>query len=169
MPLSFKNENLTGLKDRYGNDVMRRFDSILVANRGEIACRILRTAQKLGYKTIAIYSDPDAESPHVQLANQAIRIGPGPVAESYLVPELVIQAALESGAGAVHPGYGFLSENAAFAEACAESGLIFIGPTSDAIAIMGDKARSKRRMLEVGIPCIPGYQGTDQTDSAFLS
>lgn len=148
---------------------MRRFDSILVANRGEIACRILRTAQKLGYKTIAIYSDPDAESPHVQLANQAIRIGPGPVAESYLVPELVIQAALESGAGAVHPGYGFLSENAAFAEACAESGLIFIGPTSDAIAIMGDKARSKRRMLEVGIPCIPGYQGADQTDSAFLN
>ena len=148
---------------------MRRFDSILVANRGEIACRILRTAQKLGYKTIAIYSDPDAESPHVQLANQAIRIGPGPVAESYLVPELVIQAALESGAGAVHPGYGFLSENAAFAEACAESGLIFIGPTSDAISIMGDKARSKRRMLEVGIPCIPGYQGADQTDSAFLN
>ena len=143
LPLSFKNENLIGLKDRYGNDVMRRFDSILVANRGEIACRILRTAQKLGYKTIAIYSDPDAESPHVQLANQAIRIGPGPVAESYLVPELVIQAALESGAGAVHPGYGFLSENAAFADACVESGLIFIGPTSDAIAIMGAFATRK--------------------------
>ena len=148
---------------------MKRFDSILVANRGEIACRVLRSAKTLGYKTVAIFSDPDTDSPHVQLADQAIRIGPGPASESYLKPEAVIKAALQSGAGAIHPGYGFLSENAGFAAACLESGLIFIGPTSEAIAIMGDKARSKVRMLEVGVPCIPGYQGEDQSDSAFAS
>jgi geranyl-CoA carboxylase alpha subunit len=148
---------------------MKRFDSILVANRGEIACRVLRSAKTLGYKTVAIYSDPDANAPHVHLADQAYRVGPGPVSESYLEHEAVINAALDSGACAIHPGYGFLSENAAFAEACNDRGLIFIGPTSEAIAIMGDKAQSKRRVLDVQVPCIPGYQGEDQTDSAFVN
>jgi geranyl-CoA carboxylase alpha subunit len=148
---------------------MNNFNSILIANRGEIACRVIRTAQKLGYRTVAVYSDADASAPHVQLADDAVRIGPGPVGESYLVPELILQAAASSGAESIHPGYGFLSENAAFAEAVESAGLVFIGPTREAIDVMGNKAESKRRMIEAGVPCVPGYEGHDQSDKTLLA
>ena len=148
---------------------MNNFNSILIANRGEIACRVIRTAKKLGYRTVAVYSDADAGAPHVQLADDAVRIGPGPVGESYLVPELILQAAVSSGAESIHPGYGFLSENAAFAEAVESAGLVFIGPTREAIDVMGNKAESKRRMIEAGVPCVPGYEGHDQSDKTLLA
>ena len=148
---------------------MNNFNSILIANRGEIACRVIRTAKQLGYRTIAVYSDADAGAPHVQLADDAVRIGPGPVGESYLVPELILQAAASSGAEAIHPGYGFLSENAAFAEAVESAGLVFIGPTREAIDVMGNKAESKRRMIEAGVPCVPGYEGHDQSDDVLMA
>ena len=148
---------------------MNNFNSILIANRGEIACRVIRTAKKLGYRTVAVYSDADASAPHVQLADDAVRIGPGPVGESYLVPELILQAAASSGAESIHPGYGFLSENAAFAEAVESAGLVFIGPTREAIDVMGNKAESKRRMIEAGVPCVPGYEGHDQSDKTLLA
>jgi geranyl-CoA carboxylase alpha subunit len=148
---------------------MNNFNSILIANRGEIACRVIRTAKKLGYRTVAVYSDADAGAPHVQLADDAVRIGPGPVGESYLVPELILQAAASSGAESIHPGYGFLSENAAFAEAVESAGLVFIGPTREAIDVMGNKAESKRRMIEAGVPCVPGYEGHDQSDKTLLA
>ena len=148
---------------------MHNFNSILIANRGEIACRVIRTAKKLGYRTVAVYSDADAEAPHVQLADDAVRIGPGPVGESYLVPELILQAAASSGAESIHPGYGFLSENAAFADAVESAGLVFIGPTREAIDVMGNKAESKRRMIEAGVPCMPGYEGHDQSDKTLLA
>jgi geranyl-CoA carboxylase alpha subunit len=148
---------------------MHNFNSILIANRGEIACRVIRTAKKLGYRTVAVYSDADAEAPHVQLADDAVRIGPGPVGESYLVPELILQAAASSGAESIHPGYGFLSENAAFADAVESAGLVFIGPTREAIDVMGNKAESKRRMIEAGVPCVPGYEGHDQSDKTLLA
>ncbi len=148
---------------------MHNFNSILIANRGEIACRVIRTAKKLGYRTVAVYSDADAGAPHVQLADDAVRIGPGPVGESYLVPELILQAAASSGAESIHPGYGFLSENAAFADAVENAGLVFIGPTREAIDVMGNKAESKRRMIEAGVPCMPGYEGHDQSDKTLLA
>ena len=118
---------------------------------------------------MAVYSDADAGAPHVQLADDAVRIGPGPVGESYLVPELILQAAASSGAESIHPGYGFLSENAAFADAVENAGLVFIGPTREAIDVMGNKAESKRRMIEAGVPCVPGYEGHDQSDKTLLA
>ena len=148
---------------------MNNFNSILIANRGEIACRVIRTAKKLGYRTVAVYSDADAVAPHVKLADDAVRIGSGPVGESYLVPELILQAAASSGAESIHPGYGFLSENAAFAEAVESAGLVFIGPTREAIDVMGNKAESKRRMIEAGVPCVPGYEGHDQSDKTLIA
>lgn len=148
---------------------MKRFNSILIANRGEIACRVIKTAKQLGYRTIAVYSDADAGAPHVQLADDAVRIGPGPVGESYLLAENILAAATTSGAESIHPGYGFLSENSAFAEAVESAGLVFIGPTREAIDVMGNKAESKRRMIEAGVPCVPGYEGYDQTDEALLA
>ncbi len=148
---------------------MNNFNSILIANRGEIACRVIRTAKKLGYRTVAVYSDADAGAPHVKLADDAVRIGSGPVGESYLVPELILQAAASSGAESIHPGYGFLSENAAFAEAVESAGLVFIGPTREAIDVMGNKAESKRRMIEAGVPCVPGYEGHDQSDKTLIA
>ena len=148
---------------------MKRFKSILIANRGEIACRVIKTAKQLGYRTIAVYSDADAGAPHVQLADEAVRIGPGPVDESYLLAENMLAAATTSGAESIHPGYGFLSENAAFAEAVESAGLVFIGPTCEAIDVMGNKAESKRRMIEAGVPCVPGYEGHDQTDEVLLA
>jgi geranyl-CoA carboxylase alpha subunit len=149
--------------------IINNFNSILIANRGEIACRVIRTAKKLGYRTVAVYSDADAGAPHVQLADDAVRIGPGPVSESYLVPELILQAAASSGAESIHPGYGFLSENGAFAEAVETAGLVFIGPSREAIDVMGNKAESKRRMIEAGVPCVPGYEGYDQSDKTLLT
>ncbi|MEM7459839.1 MAG: acetyl-CoA carboxylase biotin carboxylase subunit, partial [Pseudomonadota bacterium] len=148
---------------------MTEISKILIANRGEIACRVMRTAKALGIKTVAVYSDADAGAPHTQLADEAVHIGASPVGESYLVIDKIIAAAQATNAYAVHPGYGFLSENAAFAKACAEHDLIFIGPPELAIEVMGDKARSKRAMLEAGVPCIPGYQDEDQSDATLIA
>ncbi|MBL8344985.1 MAG: carbamoyl-phosphate synthase subunit L [Rubrivivax sp.] len=140
------------------------FRKILIANRGEIACRVMRTAHRLGHRTVAVYSDADANAPHVALADEAVRIGPPPAAESYLNIAALLEAARKTGAEAVHPGYGFLSERADFARACAEAGLVFIGPPPEAISAMGDKAAAKRRMREAGVPCAPGYLGEDQRE-----
>ncbi|NNC55180.1 MAG: ATP-grasp domain-containing protein [Pseudomonadales bacterium] len=145
------------------------FSSLLVANRGEIACRVMRTAKSLGYRCVAVYSEADAGAPHVALADEAICIGPGPVGESYLLGEKIIQAARTSGAQAIHPGYGFLSENAGFAEACEKAGLVFVGPDANAIRVMGNKAESKRCMLAAGVRCVPGYEGKDQTDAVLIA
>ena len=147
----------------------RNFNKILIANRGEIAVRILRTAKACGYRTVAVYSQADAAAPHVALADEAVLIGPAPVAQSYLDPDRLIKAAERTGAEAIHPGYGFLSENASFARACLEAGLVFIGPSVEAIALMGNKAEAKRRMIAAGVPCVPGYEGTDQSDAAFIA
>ncbi|WP_296380613.1 acetyl-CoA carboxylase biotin carboxylase subunit [Reyranella sp.] len=141
------------------------FRTVLVANRGEIAWRVMRTAKAMGYRTVAVYSDADKNAPHVAFADQAVRIGPPPVGESYLSIDRILEAAHKSGADAIHPGYGFLSENAEFASACEKAGLVFIGPPPAAIAAMGNKAAAKRRMIEAGVPCVPGYQGADQSDA----
>ncbi|MGA8050291.1 MAG: biotin carboxylase N-terminal domain-containing protein, partial [Burkholderiales bacterium] len=138
------------------------FRNILIANRGEIACRVMRTAQRLGIRTVAVYSDADRDALHVRLADEARRIGPPAARESYLNGEAIIRAALESGAEAIHPGYGFLSENQAFARACATAGIVFIGPSPDAIAAMGDKSAAKRLMESAGVPLVPGYHGEGQ-------
>lgn len=143
--------------------------SILVANRGEIACRVMRTAKEMGIRTIAVYSEADAKAPHVQDADEAVLIGPAPASDSYLNIEKIIDAALSTGAHAIHPGYGFLSENALFARACEDAGIIFIGPGVDAIEIMGDKAKAKSRMIKAGVPCIPGYQDSDQSDTVLCA
>ena len=145
------------------------FSKILMANRGEIACRVIRTAQRLGYRTVAVYSDADAEAPHVRQADEAVRLGPPPASESYLNIEALLAAASATGADAVHPGYGFLSERADFAQACADAGLVFIGPPPEAIRAMGDKAAAKRRMLDAGVPCAPGYGGEDQRDETLIA
>jgi geranyl-CoA carboxylase alpha subunit len=141
------------------------FSKILIANRGEIACRIIRTARDLGYKTVAVFSDADRDAPHVALADEAVHIGASPAAESYLRVEALLDAARKTGADALHPGYGFLSENAAFAQVCVDAGLVFIGPPASAIEAMGDKALAKRRMLAAGVPCAPGYLGENQDDA----
>jgi geranyl-CoA carboxylase alpha subunit len=147
---------------------MIAFSKILIANRGEIACRIIRTARALGYRTVAVYSDADIDALHGRQADEAVRIGPPPVQDSYLNIDALLAAAKLAGADAVHPGYGFLSENAAFAEACARAGLVFIGPPAAAIAAMGNKARAKALMEAAGVPCVPGYQGPDQSDERFV-
>jgi geranyl-CoA carboxylase alpha subunit len=143
------------------------FSRILIANRGEIACRVIRTARRMGYRTVAVYSDADAASPHVAQADEAVRIGPGPAAQSYLSIEALLAAAKATGADAVHPGYGFLSERESFAQACLDAGLVFIGPPPSAIRAMGQKALAKRHMLDAGVPCAPGYLGNDQSDATL--
>jgi geranyl-CoA carboxylase alpha subunit len=143
------------------------FHKILVANRGEIALRVMRTARTLGYRTVAVFSDADAQAPFVQQADEAVRIGPAAAAESYLNIPALLAAARASGADAVHPGYGFLSERADFAQACADAGLVFIGPPPSAITAMGDKALAKRRMMAAGVPCAPGYLGDAQDDASL--
>jgi acetyl-CoA carboxylase biotin carboxylase subunit len=145
------------------------FEKILIANRGEIACRVMRTAHRLGYRTVAVYSDADAGAPHVALADEAVCIGAAPAAASYLNVEALLDAARRTGADAVHPGYGFLSERADFAEACAAAGLVFIGPPAAAIRAMGDKALAKRRMVAAGVPCAPGYLGDEQSDERLAA
>ena len=144
------------------------FQSVLIANRGEIACRIIRTLRELGLRSVAVYSNADRDAPHVKLADDAIHIGPSPAAESYLVIENILSAAKASGADAVHPGYGFLSENADFARACAEAGLTFIGPSSNSIILMGDKAAAKRHMIAADVPVLSGYQGKTQDDATLI-
>ncbi|MEL6980017.1 MAG: biotin carboxylase N-terminal domain-containing protein, partial [Pseudomonadota bacterium] len=138
------------------------FTRLLIANRGEIAQRIIRTARRLGVETVAVYSDADAAATHVKAADRAIRLGPGPAAESYLCGDKIIAAARASGAQAIHPGYGFLSENAAFAEAVAAAGLVFVGPRAEAIRRMGLKDGARRLAASAGAPVIPGYDGADQ-------
>jgi 3-methylcrotonyl-CoA carboxylase alpha subunit len=140
------------------------FDKILIANRGEIACRVAATARKLGISTVAVYSDADANARHVHACDEAIRVGPASARESYLRGEVILDAARRSGAQAIHPGYGFLSENEGFAQACADAGLVFIGPPPAAIRAMGLKAESKRLMEQAGVPLIPGYHDADQSD-----
>jgi 3-methylcrotonyl-CoA carboxylase alpha subunit len=143
------------------------FTKILIANRGEIACRIIQTAKKMGIKTVAVYSDADRNSLHVSLVDEAIHIGPSPSIESYLVIDKIIQAALSSGAQAIHPGYGFLSENADFCRQCEANNLVFIGPPVEAILAMGSKSAAKNIMAKANVPLVPGYHGDDQS-SAIL-
>ena len=143
------------------------FTKILIANRGEIACRVAATARRLGIRTVAVYSDADARAKHVLACDEAVHIGPPSPKESYLRGERIIEAAIATGAQAVHPGYGFLSENEEFAQACADAGLAFIGPPASAIKAMGLKAESKRLMQQAGVPLVPGYHGADQ-DAALL-
>jgi geranyl-CoA carboxylase alpha subunit len=145
------------------------FRRILIANRGEIALRIIRTARRLGYETVAVHSSADANALHVRAADQACLIGGATPAASYLNIDAIVEAARRSGADAVHPGYGFLAENTAFAAACHKAGLVFIGPSPEAIELMGDKARAKDVMRRAGVPCVPGYQGDDQSEQRLAA
>lgn len=143
------------------------FEKILIANRGEIACRVIKTARRMGIRTVAVYSDADANALHVKMADEAVHIGAAPSRESYLLSDRVLAAARQTGAQAIHPGYGFLSENTDFARACADAGVVFIGPPAKAIEAMGSKAAAKRIMEQAGVPLVPGYHGEDQ-DPATL-
>ena len=144
------------------------FARVLVANRGEIALRVLRTLHGLGIESVAVYSDADADAPHVRAADLAVRLGPAPAAESYLDVERVVGAALDTGAEAVHPGYGFLSERPAFARACREAGLSFVGPSPEAMALLGDKAAAKQVAADAGVPVVPGLQGDSLSDEEII-
>ncbi|MDE2150688.1 MAG: acetyl-CoA carboxylase biotin carboxylase subunit [Gammaproteobacteria bacterium] len=148
---------------------MKRFEKILVANRGEIAVRVLRGARRHGYRTVAVYSDADAQALHVRLSDEAVRIGPPPARESYLSIAAILAAAKATGAQAIHPGYGFLSERADFAQAVQDAGLVFIGPDPASIEAMGNKSAAKRLMLDAGVPCVPGYQGEGQSDQTLAA
>ncbi len=148
---------------------MSKITKILIANRGEIAVRVIRTARNLGFRTVAVYSEADANALHVQEADQAVCIGAAAVGESYLVAENILAAAKQTGADAIHPGYGFLSENAAFCQDCEAQGIAFIGPRAEAIELMGSKRLSKIAMLEADVPCILGYQGADQAEQTLLA
>ncbi len=146
---------------------IKNISKILIANRGEIACRVIDTCERLGIQTVAVYSDADADAQHVERADEAIHIGPSPAAESYLIADKIIDAAKATGADAIHPGYGFLSENAEFADRCDQEGLIFIGPKGKSIRAMGLKGTAKKLMVDAGVPVVPGYHGEDQ-DPAVL-
>ncbi|MES0884253.1 acetyl/propionyl/methylcrotonyl-CoA carboxylase subunit alpha [Roseibium sp. SCP14] len=145
------------------------FDSLLVANRGEIACRIIRTARKMGLRTIAVFSEADRDALHVRMADQAVAIGPAPARESYLCTDKILEAARLTGAQAIHPGYGFLSEQPDLVEGCTAEGLVWVGPHLDAITSMGSKIAAKKIALKAGVPCIPGYAGEDQSDAALVA
>ena len=154
---------------RNGSVQRRPFFKVLVANRGEIALRVMRSARQLGLGVVAVHSDADRDALHVKQADQAVRIGEALPAQSYLNIPAIIAAAKASGADAVHPGYGFLAENEDFAQACKDAGLVFIGPSPQAIEAMGNKAGAKEIMRKAGVPCVPGYQGADQTDEVMLA
>lgn len=145
----------------------RPFNTLLIANRGEIACRVIRTARAMGLRTVAVYSEADRDALHVQLADIAMPIGPARARDSYLNIERILEAARASGAEAVHPGYGFLSESAAFAKACADAGLVFVGPTADMIEAMGSKSGAKALMEKAGVPLVPGYHGEAQDEATL--
>ena len=147
----------------------RPFDTLLVANRGEIACRVIRTARRMGLRTVAVFSEADRDAFHVAEADVAVAIGPAPARESYLDGAKILAAARRTGAGAIHPGYGFLSENADFAEACAAAGVVFVGPPAAAMRAMGSKAAAKALMARSGVPLVPGYHGDDQDDAALAA
>ncbi len=147
--------------------IYRRFRTLLIANRGEIACRVIRTARAMGLRTVAVYSEADANAQHVAEADEAVLIGPARASDSYLNISRVLAAAKSSGAEAIHPGYGFLSESAEFAQACAEAGLIFVGPTAEMITAMGSKSGSKALMERAGVPLVPGYHGDAQDDDTL--
>src|SRR6266705_567595 len=163
-----RSENPHGCRRRLKRAPRRRnrvrpvFAKILIANRGEIACRVTRTARRMGIATVAVYSDADAQSRHVALADEAFRIGPPEAKDSYLRGDRILEAAVSSGASAIHPGYGFLSENAEFAERCARAGISFVGPPPEAIRAMGDKSGAKTIMEKAGVPLVPGYHGGNQ-------
>jgi geranyl-CoA carboxylase alpha subunit len=142
---------------------MPGFSKVLIANRAEIACRVIRSTQALGYRAVAVYSEADALAPHVALADEAVCIGPAPASESYLAIDRILEACKRTGADALHPGYGFLSENPALVEACQAAGVCFIGPSANAMRLMGDKALAKQRMIEAGVPTAPAYLGGDQS------
>jgi propionyl-CoA carboxylase alpha chain len=148
---------------------MRSIDKLLVANRGEIALRVMRTCRAMGIATVAVYSDADAEAPFVRFADEAIRIGPPPARESYLVINAVLDAARATGADAIHPGYGFLAENARFSEAVTEAGLVFVGPPAAVIEQLGSKQAAKRLAARAGVPIVPGYSGDDQSNAALVA
>src|SRR5215212_554703 len=135
------------------------FDKILIANRGEIACRVIKTARRMGIKTVAVFSDADRDALHVEMADEAVHLGPAPAAQSYLVIDKIVEACRRTGAQAVHPGYGFLSEREAFPEALAGAGVTFIGPNPRAIAAMGDKIESKRAAAAARVSTVPGHLG----------
>ena len=145
------------------------FKRILIANRGEIACRIIKTARRMGIATVAVYSDADRDALHVEMADEAIAIGPPPAAQSYLDIEKIVAACRQSGAEAVHPGYGFLSERAAFAAALAKSGIVFIGPNAKAIAAMGDKIESKKAAARAKVSTVPGHLGVIEDDKQAIA
>jgi geranyl-CoA carboxylase alpha subunit len=147
---------------------IKTFKSLLVANRGEIASRIIKTANDIGLKTIAVYTDADAMSPHVSIANEAINIGAGPIGDSYLSIKKIIDVAKKAGADAIHPGYGFLSENHNFSEACKSSGIVFVGPSPKSIELMGNKAQAKRIMKNAGVPCVPGEEVENKNDRELM-
>ena len=143
------------------------FDTVLIANRGEIALRVMRACKELGLRTAAVYSEADRDAPHARYADAAFLIGPPPAPQSYLNGEAIIAAARSAGAGAVHPGYGFLAENAPFAQACADAGLVFVGPPPEAMERMGGKVAARREATTAGVPLVPGYHG-DAQDEATL-
>lgn len=147
---------------------MSKIKKILIANRGEIACRVIRTARKMNIKTVAVYSDADRDALHVKMADEAVHLGPAPATESYLLIDKIIDAAKQTGADAIHPGYGFLSENPAFVRACEKAGIIFMGPSAEAMEAMGLKDAAKALMSEAGVPVTPGYQGDNQ-DPDYLA
>ena len=146
-----------------------RIKTLLIANRGEIACRIIRTARAMGIKTVAVYSDADRDAPHVRAADTAFHIGPSEAALSYLDAARIIDVARKAGADAVHPGYGFLSENAEFAADCVAAGLRFVGPSADVIRLMGSKIEAKTQAIAAGVPVVPGYNGADQSDETLCA
>ena len=145
----------------------RRFNTLLIANRGEIACRVIRTARAMGLRTVAVYSEADADAVHVALADDAVLLGPARARDSYLNIDRIIEAAKKTGAEAVLPGYGFLSENAEFARRCAAEGIVFVGPTAEMMTAMGSKSGSKALMEKAGVPLVPGYHGEAQDDATL--